>query len=73
MAEYYTAITRSKTELSGEFPGCSVVGTLCFHCQGPGFNPGQRTGISQVASQSQKTKQINKPPRVICGGIINVK
>jgi len=63
MAEYYTATTRSKTELSGEFPGCPVVGTLCFHCQGPGFNLGQRTGISQVAPQGQKTKQINKTPQ----------
>ena len=28
MAEYYTAIIRSKTELSGKFPDCPVVGTL---------------------------------------------
>ena len=56
-----------------EFPGSVVVRTPRFHCQGPRFNLGQRTGISQVASQGQKTKQINKPPRVICGGIINVK
>ena len=31
-----------------EFPGVPVVGTLCFHCWGPGSIPGQGTKISQA-------------------------
>ena len=29
----------SHTNVVGEFPGCPVVRSPCFHCNGPGFNP----------------------------------
>ena len=39
-----------------EFPGGPVVRTPSFHCQGPGFNPGQGTKIPQATWHSQKEK-----------------
>ena len=42
--------------LSREFPGGPVVGTLHFHCWGPGSIPDWRTKIPQVAWCGQKKK-----------------
>ena len=39
---------------AGEFPGGSVVRTLCFHCRRPGFNPDWRTKIPQALQCGQK-------------------
>ena len=40
-----------------EFPGNPVVRIPHSHCQGPGFNPGQRTKIPQVVWCSQGEKK----------------
>ena len=46
-----------------EFPGGPVVKTLCFHCQGPRFNPWLGgTEILQVLQLGQKKK---KRPRKV--------
>ena len=32
-------LKKKKKNICREFPGGPVVRRLCFHCQGPGFNP----------------------------------
>lgn len=35
-------------------PGCPVIRTMCCHCQGPRFNPGQGTKIPQPCGMAKK-------------------
>ena len=46
-------------EMSGDFPGGPVVGTLCFLCSGYGSIPGQGPEISQATWFSQKKERKN--------------
>ena len=41
------------TVKNDQFPGCPVVRTLCFHCQGSRFNPCSATKIPQASWHSQ--------------------
>ena len=41
------------SEPPGQFPGGSVVTTLCFHYQGPGFSPWSR-GVQQIKKGGNK-------------------
>ena len=40
--------------LSGDFPGGPVVGTLCFHCRGHGFDPWLGNWILHAKQRGQK-------------------
>ena len=54
-AQHYQLSGKHKLKpQSREFPGSPVVRTAHFHCQGPRFNPGQRTKILH----DQKTDHI---------------
>ena len=48
---------------NGEFSGGLVVRTLCFHCWGPGFNPGLGLGgICDVISLRNCLREVGIPP-----------
>ena len=48
-----------KTTKDRDFPGSSVVETLCFKCRGHGFNPWSGTEIPHAARRGQKQGEKN--------------
>ena len=48
----------SRKKINRDFPGGPVVKTLCFQCQGHGFDPW--LGIPHAMQHGQKIKKINK-------------
>ena len=57
---HHPRVESFKLNISGDFPGGSVVKTLHFHCRGRGFIPGQGTKIPHASRCGQKWKKKKK-------------